>query len=316
MDNNHCSIFCLFPRQAPSQRLDIVLAGIFRQHPRTAWQTLIGGGGASVNGAYCCRPSRKVGGGSEIAVDFSALPPPRTENCAAENLPLCIVYEDEQIIVIDKAAGMVVHPGNGNRNGTLQSALLFHHPPAAALPRAGIVHRLDKDTTGLLAAAKTEAARQSLIAQFKERSVRRQYLAIVHGAPAATGLINRPLAPARNTPGHMAVRADGKEAITRYAVIERWPGFSLLRCWLETGRTHQIRVHLEYAGHPVAGDLTYHRRARQMPFVMPRQALHAETLRLLHPASGATVEWHAPPPADMQNVLQQLGRLAAGVTSC
>lgn len=315
MNGDHYIIFCLLPRHNPGERLDLTLAGVFPRHARTAWKTLINSGGALINGKCCRRPAHKVAGGSEIAVDFSALPALRNETCAAENLPLHIVYEDDDIIVLNKAAGMVVHPGHGNRNGTLQAALLFHHPPSATLPRAGIVHRLDKDTTGLLVAAKTEAARQSLIAQFKERSVRREYLAIVHGTPAATGLVNRPLGPARNIPGHMTVRTDGREAITRYAVINRWPGFSLLRCWLETGRTHQIRVHLEYAGYPVAGDLTYHRRARNLPFVMCRQALHAETLRLLHPASGGIQEWHAAPPADMQNALQQLKQLSSAAES-
>ena len=287
-------------------RLDKTLAEIFPSHPRTAWQRLIGDGAIVVNGEECRRTSRRVARGDDIVANIAMLPQIHLDECDAEDLPIQIVYEDADIIVINKAAGMVSHPGHGNRNGTLQSALLFHHPPTAALPRAGIVHRLDKETSGLLVAAKTEKARQSLIAQFKARTVRREYLALVHGKPAATGVINRPLASKRHVAGKMAVVHEGKEAITRYAVLQGWSGFSLLRCWLETGRTHQIRVHLEYAGHPIVGDSMYSLRARPLPFEMPRQALHAEVLRLIHPKSGEEKQWRIELPTDFQNVLQYL----------
>ncbi len=282
------------------------MAALFPQHPRAAIRGLIEQGAARINGEPSVRPARAAAGGAEICVDFSLLPPREDGPVAAEDLPLALVHEDDDIFVVNKPAGIVVHPGRGNRFGTLQAALQFRHPPSAKLPRGGIVHRLDKDTTGLLVAAKTEKARRSLVSQFKSRAVRREYLAIVHGAPDATGLIDRPLAPMRNAPGKMAVRRSGKEAVTRFAVIRRWRAFSLLRCWLETGRTHQIRAHLEYAGFPVAGDPVYCRRARPPPFTMPRQALHAETLQLLHPASAEEKTWRVPPPTDMLAALRAL----------
>lgn len=302
MDLRHYTRFCLLPGSASADRLDKALAGLFPGHPRAAWKTLIESGAVQVGGATA-RAARAPGHGAEIAVDFSAMPSRPPDDCEAEDLPLDIVHEDGDIIVVDKPAGMVTHPGAGSRHGTLQAALLFHHPAAAAMPRAGIVHRLDKGTSGLLVAAKHEAARLALIAQFKSRTIRRQYLAIVHGCPPATGLVDRPLAP--RAPGKMAVRHGGKEALTRYAVLKQWPAFALLRCWLETGRTHQIRAHLEHAGHPVAGDPDYRRRARALPFRMDRQALHAESLHLVHPGSGPG-EFRAEPPADIQAALQAL----------
>lgn len=309
MDNPQYTSFCLHPRNGGGDRLDKTLSLFFPARPRSAWRTAVESGAATIDGEIVRRPAHRLRGGCEIAIDFSALPQAIESRCTAEDLPVDVVYEDGDIVVVNKTSGMVVHPGNGNRDGTLQSALLFRHPPAAALPRAGIVHRLDKNTTGLLVAAKTEKARQSLIAQFKSRQVQREYLALVHGTPDATGLINRPLAP--RAPGKMAVRQSGKEAITRFTVLRRWNGFSLLRCRLETGRTHQIRAHLEYAGHPIAGDPDYHRRARVLPFVMPRQALHAEILHLVHPQTGKEMSWNAPPPDDIRAALQVLDNIAA-----
>lgn len=312
MDEREYTSFCL-PPYAEESRLDKTLASLFPAHPRAAWRAAIEQGAARVDGETVVRPARIAPPGCEVVLDLSALPARREERCAPEDLPLEIVYEDDEMLVVNKAAGMVVHPGNGNSVGTLQAVLLFRNPPAALLPRAGIVHRLDKNTTGLLAAAKTESARQSLSAQFQTRTAKREYLAIVHGAPAATGLINRPLAPRK--PGIMAVRRGGKEAITRFSVLRRWRGFALLRCRLETGRTHQIRAHLEYAGHPIAGDPDYHRRARPLPFTMTRQALHAEKLILSHPADGEIREWNAPPPEDMQTAMRALDEIESRIAA-
>jgi 23S rRNA pseudouridine1911/1915/1917 synthase len=284
-----------------------VLAQLFSAHTRAALQALISSGAVCVNGVECRRQAQLVNAGQEINIDFSRLPQVHDENCDAENIPLRVVYEDDDIVVVNKAAGMVIHPGHGNRTGTVQAALLYRHPPAAALPRAGIVHRLDKDTSGLFVAAKTEVARQSLIEQFKSRQAGREYLALVCGAPAATGLINRALSPKRGAQARMnVVHSGGKEAVTRYAVLRRWPGFALLRCWLETGRTHQIRAHLEYAGYPIIGDPVYQRRARCQDFFISRQALHAETLRLIHPVRVDECCWSCPLPDDMQAVIAQL----------
>lgn len=311
IDENNYSSFCLLPHE--DARLDKTLAALFPAHARAVWRAAIEQGAVQIDGEAALRPARRLPHECEVMLNMAALPVVRHEDaCAAEDLPLDIVYEDSEIIVVNKAAGMVVHPGRGNHNGTLQSALLFHHSASAALPRAGIVHRLDKNTTGLLVAAKTETARLSLIMQFKSRTARREYLAIVHGIPAATGLINRPLAPYK--PGKMAVRRDGKEAITRFSVLRRWRGFSLLRCRLETGRTHQIRAHLEYAGYPIAGDPDYHRRARTLSFTMTRQALHAETLHLSHPTDGELHKWSAPPPEDMQTAMRVLDEAVAKAT--
>ena len=300
--------FCLTAEQK-GRRLDKCLAEFFSEHTRVGWQKTIRAGEVAVNNETCLRVGRIVGGRDNIAA--RSLPPPPSpspaEMCQPEELPLDVVYEDDAMIVVNKAAGMVAHPGNGNLTGTLQSALMFRHPPSASLPRGGIVHRLDKDTSGLMAAAKTDSARLSLIAQFKSRSARREYLALAHGSPPATGLINRPLSPKRHAPGKMEVSLEGKEAITRYEVLQAWPGFSLLRCRLETGRTHQIRAHLEHIGHPIVGDPVYCRRARPLPFSLSRQALHAERLHLLHPETAEEKTWHTPPPPDFQTVLRFLG---------
>ena len=305
MTARHYTRLCLYLCNADNIRLDRALASVFTQHPRTALQTLISQGAVYINHEECRKQSRLLRGDEEIAIDFSALPTV-SDDCVAEDLPLAVVYEDDDIMVINKAAGMVTHPGHGNRVGTLQSALLHHHAALAELPRAGIVHRLDKDTSGLLVVAKTAAARCFLLAQFHRRHVRREYLALVHGVPEATGKINRPLSPKRGEPQRMTVNArDGKEAITRFAVLRRWAGFALLRCWLETGRTHQIRAHLEHIGYPIVGDPVYCRRRRNFSFDLRRQALHAEKLHLLHP-NGDAREWTIPPPNDLRLALEKL----------
>jgi 23S rRNA pseudouridine1911/1915/1917 synthase len=247
-------------------------------------------------------PRQKVWGGEVIDID------PVLDALAAayrpEDIPLEVVFEDATLLVVNKPPGLVVHPGSGNWQGTLLNALLRRAPALAGIPRAGIVHRLDKDTSGLLVVAKTLAAQASLVRQLQARSVKREYLAVAHGRVARDGRIEAPIGrhPVKRT--KMAVVARGRAAVTHYQVLERYPGASLLRCRLETGRTHQIRVHLSAQGHPLVGDPVYGKRGSSILF--PRQALHAERLALVHPRTGKTMEWHVEPPADMRELIESL----------
>jgi 23S rRNA pseudouridine1911/1915/1917 synthase len=216
---------------------------------------------------------------------------------------LTIVHEDEAILVIDKPAGLVVHPGSGNRDGTLANALLHHAPQLAAVARAGIVHRLDKDTSGLLVVAKTEIAQTDLVRQLQAKTVHREYLALATGDIVRGGAIDAPIGrhPVRRT--SMAIVASGKAAVTRYEVRERFGDCTLLACRLETGRTHQIRVHLTSLGHPLVGDPTYGKR-RGIAF--ERQALHAWRLGLIHPSTKRPAQWESPLPSDFASLLATL----------
>ncbi len=252
-------------------------------------------------------PKRKVWGGERVSV--AAAPEAMTSD-QPEAIALQVVFEDEQLLVVDKPAGLVVHPGSGNRSGTLMNALLHHAPQLAAIPRAGIVHRLDKDTSGLLVVAKTLAAQTDLVRQLQARTVKRHYLALVHGTLAKDGTVDAPIGrhPVQRT--KMAVVERGREARTHYAVRERFAAATLVECRLETGRTHQIRVHMASIGHPLVGDPTYGKRksgdARLDAF--PRQALHAFRLALIHPATGVEMAWASPLAADMAALLEELQR--------
>jgi 23S rRNA pseudouridine1911/1915/1917 synthase len=251
-------------------------------------------------------PRHKVWGGETI--DLVPSPDPETLAHQAEVIPLCIVFEDAALLVVNKPAGLVVHPGRGNWHGTLLNALLEHLPALAEIPRAGIVHRLDKDTSGLLVVAKSLMAQTDLARQLLARTVTREYLALVHGRVARDGKIEAPVGrhPVQRT--RMAVVARGRQAVTHYQVIERFTRATLLRCRLETGRTHQIRVHMSALGHPLVGDATYGKRNSAPAF--PRQALHAERLALVHPETRKTMSWQAKPPADMRVLLASLRREA------
>jgi 23S rRNA pseudouridine1911/1915/1917 synthase len=281
-------------------RLDQALARLMPEHSRSRIRTWIDAGRVSVGGETAAA-KRKLYGGERIVV--SPLADPRAVAFVAQALPLAIVYEDDALLVVDKPAGLVVHPGSGNWDGTLANALLHHAPQLAAVARAGIVHRLDKDTSGLLVVAKTPTVQTDLVRQLQARTVRREYLALVHGVLARGGRIDAPLGrhPIKRT--SMAVVATGKPAVTHYEVRERFGACTLLACRLETGRTHQIRVHLASLQHPLVGDRTYGRR-HGIDFA--RQALHAWRLALVHPLTRAAVQWQSPLPDDFAALLASL----------
>jgi 23S rRNA pseudouridine1911/1915/1917 synthase len=225
----------------------------------------------------------------------------------AEPIALNVIHEDDALLVVDKPAGLVVHPGSGNWEGTLLNAVLHHAPQCAALARAGIVHRLDKDTSGLLVVAKTAEAQTDLVRQLQARTIKREYLAIVHGVLEANGAVDAPIGrhPVERT--RMAVAARGKPARTHYTVQRRFSHATLVKCRLETGRTHQIRVHMRSIGHPIVGDPVYGpRQARREEPRFPRQALHATRLALVHPATHEPAEWVSPLPDDMRKLLDAL----------
>jgi 23S rRNA pseudouridine1911/1915/1917 synthase len=297
------------PADCAGWRLDATLARLFPEHSRSRLQGWLKEGLIRLDGNEV-EPKRKVYGGECIVfeAEFAAAPAP-TFTDAAEDISLTVVFEDDDLVVIDKPAGLVVHPGNGNASGTLLNALLHHAPQLAGIPRAGIVHRLDKDTSGLLVVAKTLTAQTDLVRQMQARSVRRQYLALALGTVERDGTVDAPLGRHAVQRTKMAiVRAGGKEARTHYAVLERFARATLLECRLETGRTHQIRVHLASIKHPLAGDPVYGKTksgdARLDAF--PRQALHAWRLALRHPASDEELAWESPLPADFAALLQSL----------
>jgi len=291
-------------------RLDQALAKLLPEYSRSRLQEWIAQQQVKVDGAYATT-KQKVWGGEKLEV----LPQvhPAEQPYLAEDIALDIVYEDDALLVINKPVGLVVHPGSGNWEGTLLNALLHHAPQLEGVPRAGIVHRLDKDTSGLLVVAKTLTAQTALVRQLQARSVQREYLALVWGeltrASKVDALIGRH--PAQRV--KMAVVDSGKPAVTHFQIEEKFPSCTLLRCRLETGRTHQIRVHMAHIGHPLVGDRVYLKgpqkcilQLRELLNGFPRQALHATRLALEHPVSGEVMEWQAPLPQDMQQLLQRI----------
>jgi 23S rRNA pseudouridine1911/1915/1917 synthase len=285
-------------------RLDQALARTFPQYSRNRLQAWLRSGHILLDGARA-EPRQPVRGGERVALS----PPPVAGAQAprAQPMPLRIVYEDADLIVIDKPAGLVVHPGAGVPDRTLLNALLAHAPELAAVPRAGIVHRLDKDTSGLLVVARNVSAQANLAAQLAARTVHRVYLALVHGDPPAQGTIDAPIGRDARARTRMAVTRRGKQARTRYRVLERFGHAALVECRLETGRTHQIRVHFQHLRHPLIGDPVY-RRGTRHGLALARQALHAAALELRHPRSGKSLGWRAPLPRDMAKLLAELRR--------
>lgn len=289
------------PRDSAGQRLDVALQRLLPEYSRARIQAWLKAGQIRVDGRVLAPKAIVIG--DEVVV-VNVTPQPEEQAFSPEAIALDIVYEDRSLIVINKPPGLVVHPGSGNWSGTLLNALLHYAPGLAAVPRAGIVHRLDKDTSGLMVVARDFKAQTDLVRQLQARSVRREYLALVHGVVACEGEVAEPIGRHPTQRMKMAVVERGRSARTFYEVLERYARHSLICCRLETGRTHQIRVHMQSIGHPLVGDPVYGAPGRAPKFV--RQALHAERLALAHPATGAAMHWHAPPPADMQALIGAL----------
>jgi len=294
-------------------RLDQALAGVLTDVSRSQIQRWIDEGRLLMSGAVPSQKSRLKGCET---IDLTAEGLGASIDSRPQNIPLEILYQDTQIIVINKPAGLVVHPGAGNPDGTLVNGLLHLDPGLAQLPRAGVVHRLDKDTSGLLVVARTEAARLNLIEQLAERSVKRDYLAVVNGRMIAGGTVDAAIGRSVGDRRRMNVTDHGKTAVSHYRVEERFRAHTLLRVTLETGRTHQIRVHMAHIRHPLVGDPVYGGRQHTPKGATEaliaalrgfgRQALHATRLGLLHPSTGEYMEWEVPLPEDMQQLIEIL----------
>lgn len=300
------------PAEAAGLRFDQALARALPQYSRAQLQSWIESGAARAEGRVLRGKDRVLGGERvRIHVQLAAV-----NDVTPETLPLDVVFRDRALLVIDKPAGLVVHPGAGNPRHTLQNALLGLDSGLALVPRAGLVHRLDKDTSGLMVVARTPEAHTALVAALAAREISRQYLAVCTGVMTGGGTIDEPLGRHRTQRLRMAVRRDGRPAVTHYRVLKRFRAHTLVRAELESGRTHQIRVHLAYIGFPIVGDPLYGGRRRLPAACSPalaavlgafdRQALHAERLAFMHPVTGRRMEWQAPPPADMQSLLAAL----------
>ncbi len=302
------------PQDLGGLRLDVALQRLLPDHSRSRLQAWIKDGLVTVGGLVSTSKS-KVWGGEQVLVKVQSKP--ELQAFKAENIPLDIVFEDDHILVINKPAGMVVHPAAGNWTGTLLNALLFYAPALKDVPRAGIVHRLDKDTSGLLVVAKTLAAQTNLVRQLQARTVKREYRAIVWGQIWRNGTIDQPIGRDPRSRTKMTINRAGKPAITRYEMLERFSVQTYMRCNLETGRTHQIRVHMQHLKAPIVGDSVYGFRGivpirsmtqtlRDAVSKFNRQALHAIKLGLIHPATNEFVEWQIELADDMKALLEAM----------
>lgn len=302
----------IIPPELAGKRLDQALSTIFSEHSRSRLQSWIRKGDVLLDG----RPAgqrQRVSGGESVEIDTVIEP---QQSWEAQPIPLQVIHEDRQLLVINKPAGLIVHPGAGNPQHTLLNALLNYDPALQLVPRAGIVHRLDKDTSGLMVVARTPEAHTALIAQIQQRVVKREYEAIVTGVMTAGGTINEPVGRHPRKRTRMAVVERGKEAVTHYRIIKRYRAHTHIRVTLETGRTHQIRVHMAHLKYPLVGDPVYAGRARIPKGIsralqdelqrFPRQALHAAALSLLHPQTGKEISFRASLPDDMLALLVAL----------
>ena len=306
----------IIPDMLSGLRADRALAEIFPQHSRTRIQGWIRAGAATLDGA-AVRVRDRVAGGERISIVCAVECDGRS---AAQPGPLAVLYRDPDLLVLDKPPGLVVHPGAGNRDGTLLNRLLAHDPALRSIPRAGLVHRLDKDTSGVMLVARSLHAHTRLVAQLKAREVERVYEAVVTGSPPSCATVEAPVGRDRMRRIRMAVEPHGKHAVTHYRVIERYRRHARLEVTIETGRTHQIRVHLAHVGHPLVGDATYGKRRAQTRAAdtpdavsaFSRQALHARCLSLGHPVSGQALKIESRLAPDMQGLVDALRAAAAG----
>lgn len=308
--DTHEPVGLMVSEEFAGQRIDQVLAQLLPEFSRSRLQEWIRQGHVQVDNLNVS-PKHKLSGGEQLWVNIQT----EAQNLAfsPEDLPLDILYEDDSLLVINKPAGLVVHPGSGNWSGTLLNALLFHRPALGQLPRAGIVHRLDKDTSGLMVVAKTNAAQLSLIRQLQDKSVYREYAAVAQGLIKEDGKVDAPIGRHPVDRTRMAVHPMGKPAVTHYEVQGWFRAHTLLHCRLETGRTHQIRVHLASIGHALFADPVYGGRAKVSSPILKtaeqtfaRQALHAQTLGLKHPEDGREQQWQVPRPADFDALIATL----------
>lgn len=316
--NKPIHLIATIPEDLAGKRLDQALAILFQDHSRARLQEWIRSGEVKVNHQTASQ-RQQVRGGENVEINASFK---LQEITTAEAIPLQILYEDKQLLVLNKPPGLVVHPGAGNREHTLQNALLHYDPGLEIVPRAGIVHRLDKDTSGVMIVARTPEVHTYLVAQLQARHIKREYQAIVTGVMTAGGSVDQPIGRHPRKRTHMAVVEHGKAAITHFRIIRKYRSHTHIRLQLETGRTHQIRVHMAWLKYPIVGDPVYAGRAHlpkgaseeliDMLQTFPRQALHACAISLQHPMTEKTLACEAPLPEDMQQLLEILENDAAG----